>query len=355
MFSKALIALLVSAVSVSAAPGLSLKTAGPTVVDGVQNLKVVTTVTNTGDETLKLLKDPRCVLSGAPTHSFTITNAVGSSPDFRGIAVKYVPSTVVNNNKDSSFTVLSPCQSIDVTHELGSAYDFTNCGPGSYTFEASNLFHYVNENGDIVGIRADNHPTGLSLSGVLSNIHDVSHPISRSTRKRATFNGCSSEQQGVLDTAVDVGQGYATDANEYAESLTESTDRYNTWFGAWDIDRAATIKSHFSLIASNDFSDFTYDCTCNIDNYSDTYAYVYPDQFGTITLCGAFWNAAESGTDSQGGTIVHEASHFDQNGGTRDFAYGQDNCKTLAQDDPGTAVTNADSHEFFAENTPFLS
>ncbi|KAB5588437.1 Peptidyl-Lys metalloendopeptidase [Ceratobasidium theobromae] len=62
-----------------------------------------------------------------------------------------------------------------------------------------------------------------------------------------------------------------------------------------------------------------------------------------------------TGTDSKAGTIVHEQTHFDEYGGTRDHAYGQHGCQELAQKDPNTAVMNADSHEYFAENNPFRS
>ena len=58
---------------------------------------------------------------------------------------------------------------------------------------------------------------------------------------------------------------------------------------------------------------------------------------------------------TQGGTLVHESSHFIQNAGTDDHVYGQDDCKSLAQNDPDTAVDNADSHEYFAENDPALA
>jgi peptidyl-Lys metalloendopeptidase len=57
----------------------------------------------------------------------------------------------------------------------------------------------------------------------------------------------------------------------------------------------------------------------------------------------------------KGGTLVHESSHFTANGGTNDYAYGQSACKQLAISNPNNAVNNADSHEYFAENTPFLS
>ena len=41
------------------------------------------------------------------------------------------------------------------------------------------------------------------------------------------------------------------------------------------------------------------------------FAYVYPTRPFQIFLCGAFWNAGMTGTDSKPGTIIHELSHFD--------------------------------------------
>jgi peptidyl-Lys metalloendopeptidase len=72
-------------------------------------------------------------------------------------------------------------------------------------------------------------------------------------------------------------------------------------------------------------------------------------------LCNAFWNAPATGTDSKAGTIVHESSHWTAAGGTGDYAYGQSAAKSLATSNPNNAVMNADSHEYFAENTPFQS
>jgi len=92
-----LAALVVSAVAVSAAPGLTLKTSTSNVnVDGLENLKVTTTVTNTGDETLKLLNDPRGVLSAFPENTFTVTDADGSRPSFNGAKVNRPPGYLTN-------------------------------------------------------------------------------------------------------------------------------------------------------------------------------------------------------------------------------------------------------------------
>lgn len=75
---------------------------------------------------------------------------------------------------------------------------------------------------------------------------------------------------------------------------------------------------------------------------SDTYAYVYPDTFGYIYLCGAFWSAPATGTDSKAGTLIHESSHFTKNGGTEDYVYGQSSAKSLASSNPAEATENAE-------------
>lgn len=65
-----------------------------------------------------------------------------------------------------------------------------------------------------------------------------------------------------------------------------------------------------------------------------------------------FWSTTATGTDSRAGTLVHEVSHWNVNGGTRDSVYGQSGAKNLASSNPARAVMNADNHEYFAENTP---
>jgi peptidyl-Lys metalloendopeptidase len=90
---------------------------GPESVIGIDNLKVITTITNTGDESLKILNDPRGPLSKIPTDTFAITDAAGSKPDFTGVKVKYVPENVLTTGKEDAFTVLAPGTSATVEHD----------------------------------------------------------------------------------------------------------------------------------------------------------------------------------------------------------------------------------------------
>ncbi len=113
----ALIALAATAGVASAAPALSLKVTGPVAVDGVENLKVVTTLTNTGEDTLKLLNDPRGALHALPANTFDITTDDGASPDFTGVRVKYSLVEAAKSTDPSAFTVLAPGQSLSLTHD----------------------------------------------------------------------------------------------------------------------------------------------------------------------------------------------------------------------------------------------
>ena len=102
---------------------------GPEAVDSVEHLKIVATVTNTGDETLKVLNDPRGPLNNIPTDTFVITDAKGSQPSFTGIKLKYVPKTAAALE---AYSILAPGESVVVGHDrkchLGSS-SLACCSP----------------------------------------------------------------------------------------------------------------------------------------------------------------------------------------------------------------------------------
>lgn len=166
-----------------------------------------------------------------------------------------------------------------------------------------------------------------------------------------TFTGnCTAGEQTDLTTAVDQASSYAGESKKYLKAMVTPSERYTTWFGAYTSTRHDTVRSHFNKITQAfKKKPLTLDCSCN-DN--GVYAYVYPNAPYKIYLCGAFWAAPMTGTDSKAGTLIHEMSHFTVVAGTNDWAYGQTAAKALAINNPDRAVDNADSHEYFAENTP---
>jgi len=143
--SASLVALVASAIAVSAAPAASINV-GLTITlslpglkgDGSENTNVVTTVANTGDKSVKLLNDPSGVLDSFPADSFTITGPTGSQPSFNGarvsltsgyltnlhhdtfrfhFQVKYSPEYAASLNDPNAYTVLAPGDSVEVTHD----------------------------------------------------------------------------------------------------------------------------------------------------------------------------------------------------------------------------------------------
>ena len=86
---------------VAATPSLDLRVTGA--VDAVENFKVVATLTNTGDEKLRLLNDPHGILHPLPANVIIITANDGSSPNFTGVRVKYSLDDVARMSAPSVF------------------------------------------------------------------------------------------------------------------------------------------------------------------------------------------------------------------------------------------------------------
>lgn len=173
-----------------------------------------------------------------------------------------------------------------------------------------------------------------------------------------TFDACSANQVSQIQEAVPAARGLASAAakllNETAADRRSMAARYKTWFGAHSADRYTKIMTNFQKIEEA-FSTKPIEMACNgAQCRGSVFAYVFPTQPYKIYVCQAFWNAALDGTDSRGGTLVHEMSHFDIVAGTDDVVYGQEQARALASSRPESAVENADSHEYFAENSPDL-
>ncbi|KAF7793420.1 hypothetical protein EIP86_004532 [Pleurotus ostreatoroseus] len=78
-------------------------------------------MTNTGDETLMLLNDPRGPLSKIPAETFSIVHESDDAPQFVGVKAKYEPLNAMELGREDTFTVLTPGESISIEHELSAA------------------------------------------------------------------------------------------------------------------------------------------------------------------------------------------------------------------------------------------
>lgn len=246
---------------------------------------------------------------------------------------------------------LLPGESISATLDLAQGYAFTQDGQMKVSL-ATTLYRVHGAPSD-EGLMLK--PEDMRSLPIAVSIHGT-NPAARSGNARQPMPGtshCSSRQDDIIRMAVGVASGLAERAANFLVSNAAEAvmPTYFMWFGAYSPARYGMVASHFAKIASR-LPGINVDCTCSLPDPEAYFGYISLLQPSTIHVCGAFWEAPMTGTDSMGGTLVHETSHFPLVAGTLDIAYGQENARALARDAPGLAVHNADNHEYFAEGLP---
>jgi peptidyl-Lys metalloendopeptidase len=249
------------------------------------------------------------------------------------------------------FVVLPPGKTLTRDVNLSRFYDLSQTGDYTIRYSAE----LSAQNAEKV-VALDSNAANLWIEGRANPVVNGAagaQPAEGSSflTSSVAFTKCTVSQQSTVMSALDASSTMANDATNYLNGTPTASARYTTWFGAYSSSGWGTAKDHFvSIKDALDTKPLTFNCGCK----KQYYAYVYPNQPYIVYLCSVFWNAPLSGTDSKGGTIIHELSHFTAVAGTDDFAYGQTNAKALAKSNPSQALFNADNHEYFAENTPFL-
>ncbi|CAE6428683.1 unnamed protein product [Rhizoctonia solani] len=337
------------------------------------DLTVAATIINKGPKAVKILNNPNGPLSSWKTYTFNFipvpsvgpggakSKTTGLPPDVNAIRVKYNPDVAAALDDPTTYTVLQPGENKTVVHDLSGMYNFHLAG--GYTVKLTSpaeYFNVIEDDGSISRVPATltteeaenasifNIPVGALLTSkkglVNTGIASIDAaaallPNNRMIRRAGDpkFTNCSAEQQTSIAEGVEAAIAYNADAINYMDRTLG--ERYTTWFGALADNRTEVVKGHFANLTGK-IEQFEFDCSCD---KPDTFAYVYPTKFPTVYLCGAFWKAPTNGTDSKGGTIVHEGTHFVNIGSTDDHAYGQRGAKSLALGNPDQAVMNAET------------
>jgi peptidyl-Lys metalloendopeptidase len=267
---------------------------------------------------------------------------------------------------DADYVTLNPNQKLSYKVELSGVYDLSEEGQYSVSLDVSNmaLFSPSTANKPNKG----NGDSAVQASALKSDAQALVYVSKVSSRKRCnprkedcggggggtedvTFTGaCSNSEQNSIFAGLDAAKSMTNSSVSYLNGSVGP--RYTTWFGTYSSARFNKVAGNFDAIKDAlDNKPKVFDCSCN----QSYYAYVYPSQPYKVYLCRAFWSAGTTGTDSKGGTIIHELSHFNVVAGTDDIVYGQTGAKNLAISDPNGATNNADNHEYFGENTPNLN
>jgi len=307
---------------------------GSSALSARDEVQVTVTLTNVSGHSVRLLKWATPV-EGIDDDLFTVTRD--------GAAVQYIGRHYKRAAPQAEdFVTLAAGESLTRTVSLAGFYDLS--ATGEYTLRYSEETHQGTSqfSSNSVSLRIEGRPNVI--------------PEAQGEREVSAFalstTGCTSTQTSSISSAFSSAKTYSSGALSYLTNTTPgNTARYKTWFGSYTSTGWSTAKSHFSAINSAfNNQSVVVSCACT----STAYAYVYPTQPYKIYVCKAFWSAPTTGTDSKAGTLVHEMSHFNVVASTDDNAYGQSACKNLAISNPTKALDNADSHEYFAENTPAL-
>jgi peptidyl-Lys metalloendopeptidase len=308
-----------------------------------EDVAVKVTLTNTSSQPVRLLQWYVPNGEGLKEGLFEVTRN-GEPVEYIGPHYKRVAP------REQDFVTLAPGQSVSGLAAVSGAYDLSETGSYSFRY-APNMLGQRNVLVTKVA-ELDSNIANLWIEGRASGQPELQAMGTVSAQGVTAATNCTSTRASQIATAFSSATTYASNTSSYLNGIASGTSRYTTWFGAYSSTRLSTARSHFTNI-KNAFTGaaVTVDCSCTD---TGTYAYVYPASPYKIYVCGAFWSAPNTGTDSKAGTLVHEMSHFNVVAGTDDWAYGQSAAKSLASSNPTNALDNADNHEYIAENNPSL-
>jgi peptidyl-Lys metalloendopeptidase len=324
----------------------------------VQNVNVILKYRNTGDDIMAIYKW-QLPEEGLFDPLFEVTRD-GQPVEYVGpIAKRRAPTA-------EDIILLTPGMTVSAAIQLSTVYNMTqtgnyvvqykmDAGQVLFTMDSALQHRMMSSNGDQEFV-LQSTPVAVFVVGRRNLI--IEQAVEESIQARAPtplYRSCTSSQSSSISSAMIVAENYANNAVQFLNSMTAGRPRYTTWFGPYSAANLNQLKADMGRIQSAvSTRTLTFDCACAAGS-SSTFAYVYPSQPYNIYLCGAFWPAVTTGTDSKGGTIIHELAHFTVLAGTSDHAYGQSACRSLAQSNPARALKNSDNFEYFVENNPALN
>jgi peptidyl-Lys metalloendopeptidase len=324
----------------------------------VQDVKVILKFSNNGYETMGIYKW-NLPENGLYDPIFEVTR--------NGDHVEYVGPLFKRSAPTADDVIyLAPGMTVSAVIKLSSVFDMTKTGNYmiQYKMNAGQVLATIDNElkREIMSSNDDQEfvlqsaPIMVFAAGRRNLLIEAANEANAQTRAQtATYINCTPTQSNSIRTAINQAESYANSAVQYLNAQSSGTTRYTAWFGQYSASNFMKLKSHFTKLQSTlKTKAVSFDCSCPAGN-AMTYAYVYPNQHYKVYLCSAYWRAPMAGSDSQGGTIVHELAHFAVVAGTGDYAYGYANARPLAQSNPAKALMNSDSLQYFAENNPRLN
>jgi peptidyl-Lys metalloendopeptidase len=259
---------------------------------------------------------------------------------FNGNQVPYIGARVKFAAPEmGDYVFFEPNETKSFMVVLANSYDFSQAGEYDVIF-VKDVLDFETE-GDFESLP---HLNGfVPYSGIISNSLQITTTTGLPQKILRVPYPCSSSETNQINTAASNQKtmiGYAQSQINVGQSAS-----YSEWFGAFTDSRYNDVYHVIEAVNRNTVVAYA----CDNEN---AYAYVYPtDTKHTIYLCRAFWSAPTAGGfDTKAGTLIHELSHFNDIGGTNDYAYGTPAARDLARSNPARAIANADNYEYFSES-----
>jgi peptidyl-Lys metalloendopeptidase len=307
----------------------------------MEDTRVRFTITNTSDKKVSFLRY-QTPMDEFEANLFLVERD-GATVTYTGkMALRLRPTA-------NDYVTLDPHESVNALVDLGEAYDLGRGGNYTARFRypisvkhgkvdkdnESRLAMEAQDDSDNDAQEVESNAVSFFTAGNEYQARSYKAPLADVERG---FSGCTSSQQSAIKAAVGPGRSLASGAY-YAVG---NTSRYKTWFGTYTSSRASFVKSSFAKIYNSFGHSWTYNCI----NKPGVYAYVYPSRPYQVWVSTPLF-----GTNTRffGSVLLHEASHWNINGGTNDYAYYGD-CLQLAKTSPDRAIHNADSYRQFAYN-----
>lgn len=249
---------------------------------------------------------------------------------------------------ESDYVTIAPGESLTRDLDLSGSYDFSQSGTYRIRYVAA-IRQGASQKS--AAITSNELSAWIEGRGARDTRADLIGDETAQVIGGVSFIKCSSSQQDDVLNAIGAAASMTSGAVSFLGAPPSAAPRFTKWFGTsasagWD-----AVETNFLAVKDAlDTKPLTMHCGCK----KPYFAYVYADEPYKIWLCKAFWSSPMTGTDSKGGTIVHEMSHFDVVARTDDYVYGQRAAAALAISDPADARNNADNYEYFAENNPML-
>ncbi|KAK7436844.1 hypothetical protein VKT23_014486 [Stygiomarasmius scandens] len=349
MFALSFVALVLASTA-AAGPlkrynGLSVSLAGPAAdVSSLDELKFSASVTNNGAEDIKVLKYGTILDSELPTRSFTVTKE-GAEVAFTGIRL----SVSLEDADDTAFAVIPAGETVTVTHDVSSVFDFASAGAGSFTFEPVQTFQIAGAEAEVKSIVQMDKVAASSAPSVTVNISGDLAKRELPLNKRATNICNSASQRSFIDASYTEAKQLASIASSYIGS-NGANSLYTSYYKT---NPTSTIRSVFNAVANENSNSRTLSCVDSFNACSSGVIAYTLIATTNIYYCSIFFNEVAtsrlcSGTsvasrNVRGGTTLHELTHAVA--GTDDIGYG---CSFDQGLSASNARVNADNYNCFS-------